>query len=482
MASLSEIEQNRLRKLALLRKAGVNPYPEKSQRTYQIKEVLAYFSKFEQEGKRVVLTGRLRQLRVHGRSAFANLQDESGTIQLFFDQRLLGKQNFSLFKKTVDLGDFLEVWGKVFKTKTGEKTLRGEKWQMLAKTLKPLPDKWYGFKNQELRFRRRYLDLLMNDETRQRFYQRSQILEALREFLKKEEFLEVETPILQQVYGGATARPFKTHHNALDLDLFLRIAPELYLKRLLVGNFEKIYEINRSFRNEGISPLHNPEFTMLELYSAYGDYKEMMEITENLLTTLVKNLYGKLKIPYQGKEIDFSLPWEKITWSDVFKKVGITNWKDITAVREKINDFQLEVEEEKQNNLFELLDFIFKKKIQPDLINPTFVIDYPVEISPLAKSKKDNPEITERFELFIGGLEVANAYSELNDPIEQYTRFYEKAKGDKEKIDFDYIEALEYGMPPAGGLGIGIDRLVMILTDSPSIREVILFPLLRPKK
>lgn len=467
-----EIKKQRMEKLEILKNKNIEPYGRKYEKV-KIKKI--------GEKGNVKTAGRIIALRKHGGASFADIVDTEGKIQLYFKKNIIGEQQYEIFKE-IDIGDFIGVEGEIFKTKTGEKTILVKNFTVLSKSLKPLPEKWHGLRDIEIRFRKRYLDLLINKEVREKFIKRTKIIQFIRKYLNGLGFLEVETPMMHSIPGGAEAKPFITYHNTLEMNLYLRIAPELYLKRLLVGNFEKIYEINRSFRNEGISPLHNPEFTMLELYSAYGDYKEMMEITENLLTTLVKNLYGKLKITYQEKEIDFSLPWEKITWDDVFKKVGITNWKDITAVREKINDFQLEVEDEKQNNLFELLDFIFKKKIQPDLINPTFVIDYPVEISPLAKSKKDNPEITERFELFIGGLEVANAYSELNDPIEQYTRFYEKAKGDKEKIDFDYIEALEYGMPPAGGLGIGIDRLVMILTDSPSIREVILFPLLRPKK
>ena len=467
-----EIRKQRMEKLEILKNKNIEPYGRKYEKV-KIKNI--------GEKGDVKTAGRIIALRKHGGASFADIVDTEGKIQLYFKKNIIGKEKSEIFKE-IDIGDFIGVEGEIFKTKTGEKTILVKNFTVLSKSLKPLPEKWHGLRDIEIRFRKRYLDLLINKEVREKFIKRTKIIQFIRKYLNDLGFLEVETPMMHPIPGGAEAKPFITYHNTLEMNLYLRIAPELYLKRLLVGNFEKIYEINRSFRNEGISPLHNPEFTMLELYSAYGDYKEMMEITENLLTTLVKNLYGKLKITYQGKEIDFSLPWEKITWCDVFKKVGITNWKDITGVKEKINDFQLEIEEEKQNNLFELLDFIFKKKIQPDLINPTFVIDYPVEISPLAKSKKDNPEITERFELFIGGLEVANAYSELNDPIEQYTRFYEKAKGNEEKIDFDYIEALEYGMPPAGGLGIGIDRLVMILTDSPSIREVILFPLLRPKK
>lgn len=467
-----EIRKQRMEKLQILKSKNIEPYGRKFEKV-KIKDI-------GEEGN-VKTAGRVIALRKHGGASFADISDTDGKIQLYFKKNIIGQDLYEIFKE-IDVGDFIGVEGEIFKTKTGEKTILVKNFTVLSKSLRPLPEKWHGLKDVEIRFRKRYLDLLMNSEVRDKFIRRIKIVQFIREYLNNLGFVEVETPMMHPIPGGAEAKPFITYHNTLEMNLYLRIAPELYLKRLLVGNFEKIYEINRSFRNEGISPLHNPEFTMLELYSAYGDYLQMMEITENLLTSLVNYLYGNLKIVYQEKEIDFSLPWKKITWDDIFKKEGIENWKDINSVKQKIKELNLEVEEEKQNDLFELLDLLFSKKIQPSLINPTFVIDYPEEISPLAKSKKDNPEITERFELFIGGLEVANAYSELNDPQEQYKRFYEKAKGNKEKIDFDYIEALEYGMPPAGGLGIGIDRLVMLLTNAPSIREVIFFPLLRPKK
>lgn len=467
-----EIRKQRMEKLQILKSKNIEPYGRKFEKV-KIKDI-------GEEGN-VKTAGRVIALRKHGGASFADISDTDGKIQLYFKKNIIGQDLYEIFKE-IDVGDFIGVEGEIFKTKTGEKTILVKNFTVLSKSLRPLPEKWHGLKDVEIRFRKRYLDLLMNSEVRDKFIRRIKIVQFIREYLNNLGFVEVETPMMHPIPGGAEAKPFITYHNTLEMNLYLRIAPELYLKRLLVGNFEKIYEINRSFRNEGISPLHNPEFTMLELYSAYGDYLQMMEITENLLTSLVNYLYGNLKIVYQEKEIDFSLPWKKITWDDIFKKEGIENWKDIDSVKQKIKELNLEVEEEKQNDLFELLDLLFSKKIQPSLINPTFVIDYPEEISPLAKSKKDNPEITERFELFIGGLEVANAYSELNDPQEQYKRFYEKAKGNKEKIDFDYIEALEYGMPPAGGLGIGIDRLVMLLTNAPSIREVIFFPLLRPKK
>jgi len=467
-----EIRDQRIKKLEILKNRNIEPYGRRYEKT-----------KIEDIGEQgeVKTAGRIIALRKHGGACFADIIDTEGKIQLYFKKNIIGDELYEIFKE-IDIGDIVGVEGEIFKTKTGEKTIFVKNFKVLSKSLNPLPEKWHGLKDIEIRFRKRYLDLLINKEVREKFIKRTKIIQFIREYLNSNGFIEVETPMMHPIPGGAEAKPFITYHNTLEMNLYLRIAPELYLKRLLVGNFEKIYEINRSFRNEGISTLHNPEFTMLELYSAYGDYEEMMEITEKLLTNLVNFLYKSSNITYQGKEINFSLPWSKITYEDVFKKVGIDNWHDINSVKEKIKEFNLEVEEEKENNLFELLDLIFSKKIQPQFINPTFIIDYPEEISPLAKSKKDKEEITERFELFIGGLEVANAYSELNDPVEQLKRFQEKAKGDEEKIDFDYIEALEYGMPPAGGLGIGIDRLVMLLTDSPSIREVIFFPLLRPKK
>jgi len=467
-----EIRDQRIKKLEILKSRNIEPYGRRYEKT-----------KIEDIGEQgeVKTAGRIIALRKHGGACFADIIDTEGKIQLYFKKNTIGEELYEIFKE-IDIGDIIGAEGEIFKTKTGEKTIFVKNFKVLSKSLNPLPEKWHGLKDIEIRFRKRYLDLLINKEVREKFIKRTKIIQFIREYLNNMDFIEVETPMMHPIPGGAEAKPFITYHNTLEMNLYLRIAPELYLKRLLVGNFEKIYEINRSFRNEGISTLHNPEFTMLELYSAYGDYEEMMEITEKLLTNLVNFLYKSSTITYQDKEINFSLPWEKITYDDVFKKVGIENWHDINSVKEKIKEFNLEVEEEKENNLFELLDLIFSKKIQPQFINPTFIIDYPEEISPLAKSKKDNEEITERFELFIGGLEVANAYSELNDPVEQLKRFQEKAKGDEEKIDFDYIEALEYGMPPAGGLGIGIDRLVMLLTDSPSIREVIFFPLLRPKK
>ncbi|MCM8786038.1 MAG: lysine--tRNA ligase [Candidatus Omnitrophica bacterium] len=437
-------------------------------------------SEVKEEGN-FKIAGRIMSIRAHGNASFADIVDSTGKIQVYFRKDIIGKENYEIFKK-IDIGDIIGLEGEVFKTKTGEKTILVKNFTILSKSLRPLPEKWHGLRDVEIRFRKRYLDLIMNESVKDIFKKRVEILRYIREFLNSKGFVEVETPMMHPIPGGAEARPFITYHNSLDIELYLRIAPELYLKKLLVGNFEKIYEINRSFRNEGISTLHNPEFTMLELYSAYGDYEEMIEITEGLICFLSDKIFGSNTFEYQGKKIDLTSPWKKIKYTDIFKEIGISNFRDEKIVDKKIEEYNIEIEND--DTIFDKLEKIFKKKIQPLLINPTFIVGYPVEISPLAKIAKDDPTITERFELFIGGIEIANAYSELNDPIEQLKRFEEKFKDvddKKKKIDYDFIEALEYGMPPAGGLGIGIDRLVMLFTNSCSIREVIFFPLLKPK-
>ncbi len=468
-----EMREIRIKKKEELENLGIEPYGRKFLKTN--------ISDVKEEGV-VKVAGRIMALRKHGNASFADIVDSSGKIQIYFKKDVIGEKNYEIFKK-IDIGDIIGVEGDIFKTKTGEKTILVKSFTILSKSLRPLPEKWHGLKDIEIRFRQRYLDLIMNPDVREIFKRRIEILKYIREFLNSIGFIEVETPMMHSIPGGAEAKPFITYHNALDMELYLRIAPELYLKRLLVGNFEKIYEINRSFRNEGISTLHNPEFTMLELYSAYGDYEEMMEITEELICFLSQKIFGTLIFKYQGQNVNLEKPWRRIKWTEVFKEfLGIENWEDERKIDEKIKEYEIEVEE--GENLFDKLESIFKKKIQPLLINPTFIIGYPVEISPLAKTFKDNPRLTERFELFIGGIEIANAYSELNDPLEQLKRFEKKVKDEKErekKIDYDFIEALEYGMPPAGGLGIGVDRLVMLFTDSSSIREVIFFPLLKPK-
>jgi len=425
----------------------------------------------------VWIAGRIIALRTHGKTSFADIRDEKGKIQVYARKDLLGER-YNLFQK-LDLGDIIGIKGKIFKTRTEELTVQILEFSLLAKSLRSLPEKWHGLQDIELRYRKRYLDLLSNPEVKKVFLQRGLIVGFIRDFLNKRGFLEVETPIMQPIPGGATARPFKTHHQALNKDLYLRIAPELYLKRLVVGGIEKVYELNRNFRNEGMDRFHNPEFTMLEVYSAYSNYKKMMTFAEELICEVTERTKGTLKINYQGKEINLSLPWKRITFKEVLKEIGgievdYDNEKELRRVATRVG---LKVEGLRNDQIMEhLLD----KYVVPELIQPTFVFDYPSFTSPLAKRKKDDPSLIERFEIFIGGEELGNAYSELNDPIEQRERFLQT--GAKESsLDEDFLEALEYGMPPTAGLGIGIDRLVMILTDSASIRDVILFPQMRPK-
>ena len=430
----------------------------------------------------VSIAGRIMTIRRHGKAAFCDVMDQSGKIQVYFKKDILGEILFERFKN-LDVGDIAGLKGELFVTHTGQLTLLVKDFVLLSKIIRTLPEKWHGLKDVEIRYRKRYLDLIMNPESQKVFSLRIKILNAIRNFLNNLGYFEVETPMMHPIPGGAEARPFITHHNALDMDLYLRIAPELYLKRLLVGGMEKVYEINRSFRNEGISTLHNPEFTMLELYSAYGDYQEMMDLTQDLISCVLREIFDSQEIDFGDTRINFGLPWKKIYWEDCWKRFGIENWRDKNKIKQVFSDLHLDTEG--KEDTFELLDLLFKRKIEPELIDPTFIIKFPVEISPLSKSWPGDPSMVERFELYVGGLEIANAYSELNDPIEQNERFIKELEGPSERpkvIDQDYIEALEYGMPPAGGLGIGIDRLVMILTGSLSIRDVILFPVLRPKQ
>ena len=468
----------RKKKLVELKEFGIEPYGRKFIRTHKIAEI-----KEDISGK-VKVAGRIVALRGHGKASFADLKDASGKIQLYFKNDVLGDEKYKIFKKT-DIGDFLGVEGPTFRTKMGELSIRVEDFKVLAKSLRPLPEKWHGLKDVELRYRKRYLDLIANEKVSKIFQQRSQLIRKMRKFLEERDFLEVETPMMQELPGGAKARPFLTHHQALDADLYLRIAPELYLKRLLVGGFEKVYEINKSFRNEGIDTLHNPEFTMLETYTAYSDYEEMMEMTENLITFLSREILKKEEIEYQGQKINLKSPWTRMSLEESLKKYcSLEDFSNLEKMRKIAQGLDLELTGKESG--FEIGDNIFEKKVQPGLTSPTFILDYPINTSPLAKNKPAHPEIAERFELFIAGLEIANAYSELNDPGEQRRRFEnevkEKREGIERGVDEDYLEALEYGMPPAGGLGIGIDRLVMLFTNSSSIREVILFPQLRPEQ
>lgn len=486
-SDLNELMKARRQKLDNLISQGIDPFGHKFERTHYAADVLENFDQLQ--GQEVTVAGRIMATRGHGKAGFAHLQDMSGQIQIYGRVNDLGDQ-YEVFKN-LDIGDIVGVRGDVFKTRTQEITVATKDLQMLCKSLRPLPEKWHGLKDVELRYRQRYVDLIVNPEVKEVFVLRSRIIKAIRDFLDSQGFLEVETPTMHNIAGGATARPFITHHNALDIDLYMRIALELHLKRLLVGGFEKVYEIGRIFRNEGISTKHNPEFTMLELYQSYGDYTVMMQLVEQLMAYIADNVLGTREITYQGQKIDLTPPWTRLTMLEAIEKyVGI----DFSAVDE--NDqlalheiaAQFGIEEEGPISKGNLINKVFEESVEPLLIQPTFIMDYPIEISPLAKKKPENPNLTYRFEAFIAAFELANAFSELNDPIDQKERFVKqmelRAAGDDEahQMDEDFVRALEYGMPPAGGLGIGIDRLIMVLTDSPSIRDVILFPTMRPRE
>lgn len=431
-----------------------------------------------QEGRKVRLAGRLMARRIMGKSVFGDLKDQDGRVQVYAKTDVLGPEKFEEFSR-LSLGDIVGLEGVLFVSRTGEKTVRIENFKLLSRIVRTLPEKWHGLTDVEARYRHRYVDLIVNDGVRETFKKRSRILREIRSYLDREGFMEVETPMMQPIPGGARARPFVTHHNTLHLDLYLRIAPELYLKRLLVGGFEKVYEVNRNFRNEGISTRHNPEFTMLELYQAYADYTDMMAITENLISALVHSLYGKDEIPYGDRTLNFRPPWKRISfYGAIQEKTGLDLRK--TPVLEAAR--QLGVEADAGAEEVDILNEIFGECVEKDLWDPVFVVDYPTLMTPLAKAKEDDPELVYRFELFIARMEVANAFSELNNPHIQRERLLaQKAMiGEHKELDEDFLTALEYGMPPAGGLGIGIDRLVMLLTNQSSIRDVILFPQLKP--
>lgn len=475
---MDTFEEIRIEKANKLKAKGIEPYGASYNHATPLKEVIGSYSK-DEEGKEVRCTGRILTMRPHGKAAFLHIKDWTGKLQVYIKLDKVGKEKFEIFQ-LLDLGDIIGVEGGLFKTRTGEITIFANDFTILSKSLLPPPEKWHGLKDVETRYRQRYLDLLSNDKVMEVFLKRSSIIKSIRKFLDSKDFIEVDTPMMQPIPGGAVARPFITHHNVLDMDLFLRIAPELYLKRLLVGGMEKIYEINRNFRNEGISTRHNPEFTMMELYQAYSDYNGMMELTESLITTLVHELYNEFEIPYGDRKLDMSPPWQRSTFSELLAKYASVDLNDEKGLQKKGKELGIEVEGVHKDTIAE---GIFEQLVEKELWNPTFVLDYPVTLCPLTKSCDNNPDLAQRFELYIATMEMANSYSELNEPIEQSKRFHDQAAGsDNEgKIDEDFLKALKYGMPPAGGLGIGIDRLIMILTNSPSIRDVILFPLLRPQ-
>ncbi len=489
----SDLLKVRRDKIEALTASGVEAYPNDAKVTHLSAELHAAFGQMDNEAlekvtERFAIAGRVMAIRNFGKGAFVAIQDRKGRIQAFIRKDRLGDELFALFK-TIDVGDIVHLAGRVIKTRTGELTVEAEGLRLLTKCLRPLPEKWHGLTDVEIRYRQRYLDLVVNPKVKDVFEARSRIIRFIRTFLHDRDFLEVETPMMQPMAGGAMAKPFKTHHNALGQDLYLRIAPELYLKRLVVGGMERVFELNRNFRNEGVSTLHNPEFTMIEFYMAYATYEDLMTLTEEMITSLVRDLFGTLKIAYQGTELDFTPPWRRVSVREALVRyVGL----DPASLEDRDKALR---EAAKRGLLFEdreplgkILMAIFDETVEEKLIQPTFVTGYPLEVSPLSRKNTQNPEIVDRFELYIHGREIANAFSELNDPADQKNRFLmqleQREAGDEEAhgMDEDYIRALEYGMPPTAGEGIGIDRLVMLLTDSPSIRDVILFPHLRRRE
>jgi len=493
MEDYGDIVLGRIKKLEGLREKGVNPYPNDIRVSHSVGDVRSAFGalsgeELEKRGEHVSVAGRVMAIRKFGKASFVVIEDKSGKIQLFLRKDALG-ETFDLFREFFDIGDIFWAKGILFRTKTGELTVQVEELRLVTKSLRPLPEKWHGLSDVETRYRQRYLDLIVNRDVRETFILRANIVSFIRRFLIHRGFMEVETPMMHSIPGGAAARPFVTHHNSLDMELYLRIAPELYLKRLLVGGFERVFEINRNFRNEGISTQHNPELTMLEFYQAYASFKDLMDLTEATLSSLVKEVKGAMKVPYQGKEIDFTPPWKRMTMKEgISAHLGVK--ENDLETREGLlslgKDLCLDLDP--SLSVGKLMVEIFEDAVESTLEGPVFVYEYPLEVSPLSRKNEKNNLFVDRFELYISGREIANAFSELNDPLDQKERFLmqleERRKGDEEahRMDEDYIRALEYGMPPAAGEGIGIDRLVMLLADAPSIRDVILFPLLRPLK
>lgn len=495
MSSIDEIRDARIKKLKLLQKKGMNPYPAESKRELTLQKAVDNFDKLEKParrgGKKEIkwIAGRIMSIRGQGAIVFITLNDGTGHFQGLLKKDILGGDQFDFFNKVIDIGDFIEIQGVFFTTQRGEKTLEAKDWRMLSKSLRPLPEKWHGLQDVEERFRKRYLDTLMNEEVRERFLLRSKAVSLVRKFYNDNGYIEVETPRLQTVAGGATAKPFITHHNTLDTDFFLTVAQELYLKMLLVGGFTKVYEIGRKFRNEGIDTTHNPEFTMLESNEVYADAKNQRELIEKLFKYLITEIFNSDKVTIDSVELDFSRPFLVITFYDLIKKYteikdpAQASEKELSKYAEKIG-LKVEANESKEN----ILDSIYKKLCRSKLVQPSFIIDYPVAFNPFAKRKEDDPSMIDRFQLVISGIELVNAFSELNNPIEQKERYLEedkKGKKGEEEIsptDLAYLEAMEYGMPPNGGIGIGIDRLVMFLSGAKNIKEVILFPLMKPKE
>ena len=480
----------RREKMSTMRENGLDPFGKRFDRTHNTKKVIEQYEGLEKEeleakSVSVTIAGRIMTKRGKGKAGFANIQDLTGQIQIYVRQDAIGEEKYEIFN-SVDLGDIIGVSGTLFKTKVGELSVKVQEFEFLTKALRPLPDKFHGLKDVEQRYRQRYLDLIMSDESKKTFITRSRIIQAMRRYLDEHGYLEVETPMMHAIAGGASARPFITHHNALDMPLYMRIAIELHLKRLIVGGLEKVYEIGRVFRNEGVSTRHNPEFTMIELYEAYADYRDIMSLTENLIAHIAQEVLGTTTVQYGEYEVDLKPEWKRLHMVDAIKQfTGVDFWKEMSV--EEARAFAKEHGVEITDHMLygHIVNEFFEQKVEEQLIQPTFIYGHPVEISPLAKKNEEDPRFTDRFELFIVAREHANAFTELNDPIDQRERFEaqlkEREQGNDEAhlMDEDFVEALEYGMPPTGGLGIGIDRLVMLLTNSPSIRDVLLFPLMR---
>lgn len=492
LGSLNRGEEvlNRLKKLEALKQQGINPYPNDFRVKDAIQALIERFGSLSREEldanlDAVTVAGRIVAVRDFGKASFIQIQDRKGRIQAYIKKSLIGDDAYNLYKH-IDIGDIAGVSGRVFRTKTNELTIEVKELRLLSKSLRPLPEKWHGLADIETRYRQRYLDLVVNKEVRDVFFKRTRLIQFIREFLNSRDFIEVETPMMQPIPGGAAAKPFKTHHNALGMDLYLRIAPELYLKRLVIGGFERVYEINRNFRNEGISIQHNPEFTMLEFYLAYATFEDLMMLTEEMLSEAAKEICGTLKIEYQGREIDLTPPWTRIKVKDAILKYSDA-CEDIFTAQDAAYLYAKKLKLDVQAGFShgKIIQEIFEEVAEPKFIQPTFVTHYPLDVSPLSRKNENDPTVVDRFELLIAGREIANAFSELNDPIDQKERFIqqlkEKALGDEDAhlMDEDFIRALEYGMPPTAGEGIGIDRLVMLLTNAASIRDVILFPQLR---
>ena len=491
MTQKSNLLKERRKKAETIKSMGFDLYPAGYEVTITSGDARERFGHMDQDMLQEVneefsMAGRIMAIRSFGKASFIHIKDRTGKIQAYIKKDTVGDDSYALFK-LMDIGDFIGIKGNFFRTKTGELTILAHEIKLLCKSLRPLPEKWHGLKDIQAKYRQRYLDLIVNDDVKEIFITRTRIIQSIRDFFNEREFLEVETPMMQPIPGGATAKPFKTHHNALGIDLYLRIAPELYLKRLVVGGLERVYEINRNFRNEGLSPQHNPEFTMLEFYMAYATYEDLMDLTEELFLYLLDKIKGKREIEYQGRKIDFTPPWKRISFFESLKEIGDIPdevIKDKAASLDFAKKNQIPITKDESHG--KVLTKLFDHLVEPQLIAPTFVTGYPTEISPLSRRNDRNPDIVDRFELFIGGREIANAFTELNDPDDQKARFEQqllsREAGDEEAqlMDHDYIVALEYGLPPTAGEGIGIDRLVMLFTDSYSIRDVILFPQMRP--